>query len=300
MKLRLAHPADLFPWAAFAAAAALALFLFFPALRSIASICWEKDDYSHGLILPFISAYIIWQNRGRHTHSSVAALSTGQLSFSLSGLLLTLLGILFFLAGAVGNILFASWVGFFFAGTGGLVLALGWRGAWPYLPPFWLLFMAKPIPDSLVPRLFFPLQVIAARVSAWVLDLLDVPVYLLGNVIEIPGMKLMVEEACSGIRSLMALLSVALIVILLFEMRWWAKLLIAALAVLLAIALNVVRVAATGVLAFFVDPKAAEGFFHTFSGMVVFVAGLAILYFVATKLEIKAPQQPVTTTAEDQ
>jgi exosortase len=157
-------------------------------------------------------------------------------------------------------------------------------------PPVLLLFMAKPLPDSIVVRLFWPLQVLAARVSKLALELFNVPVYLSGNIIEIPEMRLLVEEACSGMRSVMALLTLSLIVIYFVPLRWYSKLILVAASVVTAIVINVCRVAMTGLLAHFYDPSTATGFFHTFSGMIVFVVGLPVLYGVGlllTKAEAK-------------
>jgi exosortase/archaeosortase family protein len=92
-------------------------------------------------------------------------------------------------------------------------------------------------------------------------------------------MTLLVEEACSGMRSVMAMLTLALIVIYFVKLRTISKLALAAISVFVAIVLNVFRVASTGLLAHFVDPQTATGFFHTFSGMIVFIVGLPILYY---------------------
>jgi exosortase len=144
--------------------------------------------------------------------------------------------------------------------------------------------MAKPLPDSVVLRIFWPLQVLAAKISTFVLEALGVPVYLVGNIIEIPQMRLLVEEACSGMRSVISLITVALIVGHLFGMKTLARLILLTASIAIAIFFNVLRVAVTGILAHFYDPAAAQGFFHEFSGMVVFVLGLALVYWVSSLL----------------
>jgi exosortase len=250
-------------------------------LAEIVRICWTDDDYSHGLLLPFISAYVLWT---RKEEIKAASRTHQDISFSLGGLVILLAGLALYTVGSVTNILFATWLSVFPVAVGALFLSFGSRCAMPFVMPLLLLFMAKPIPDSLVPKLFFPLQVFAAKVSALMLGALDVPVFLRGNIIEIPHMSLMVEEACSGIRSLLALFSVAFIVILLVPLRNWAKIFILGISVITAVALNVLRVALTGVLAHFGDPALATGFFHTFSGLIVFVVGLAIVYSIASLL----------------
>lgn len=275
---------------AFAVFFVLLALLFGKTIAGIAAICWTDDDYSHGLLLPFIAAYLLWT---KQEEVRAALFEQGEPEFSRSGLVLLLCGVFLAALGGITDILFAKWLALFPTVIGGLQLILGTRRAALFVMPIVLLFMAKPIPDSLVPKLFFPLQVFAARVSASTLRLLDVPVYLRGNIIEIPHMSLMVEEACSGIRSLMALLTVALIVVLLVPLRNWMRLLILAVSVVTAVALNVLRIALTGVLAHFVDPSTATGFFHTFSGLIVFVLGLAIVYGFAALLACVASEKPI-------
>lgn len=263
-------------------------FLFYPTLKEIALICWTDDDYSHGVLLPFVALFMIWDSRGAILERlQKRERSTVELrrDFSIwSAELLLLVGLLLFFLGQASGINYASWLAFFPMLLASIQLVFGRTVAWALAPPVLLLLMAKPIPDSLVVRLFWPLQVLAARASKVVLDLFDVPVYMSGNIIEIPQMKLLVEEACSGMRSVMALLTLSFIVIYFIKTRLFSSILLIASAILLAISLNISRVALTGVLAHFYDPKTATGFFHTFSGMVVFVVGLPILYGIGMLL----------------
>ena len=262
--------------------------LFLPALLDIYEICRTDDDYSHGLLLPFIVAYIYWERKEDVTKlynnlvppSSPSIISLALLVFGLFGHIL----------GLTSKLSFFSWLAFFPTTLGIIGLAFGFKFMTQISGPFLLLIMAKPLPDSVVVRIFWPLQVLAAKIGAWTLDLLGVPVYLSGNVIEIPSMKLMVEEACSGMRSVMALLTLAFIMIFLNKLKPIYKLLLIFISLLLAITLNVFRVAMTGVLAHFYDPEAASGFFHTFSGLIVFIVGLPILYWL-TGILLKRSEQ---------
>lgn len=271
--------------------AGLLLALFWSTLYETALICWHEEDYSHGVLLPFISGYFLYTNWAQIKARLALPVRMNTFSDIGAGVLVLALGMGMFLLGEVANLLFIRWLAFFIAASGTMFLVLGLKHSAPFLGPLLLNFMAKPLPDSLVPKLFFPLQVMAARVSARVLELLNVPVYLKGNIIEIPGMQLMVEEACSGLRSLMALITVACIVLYSIELPLIAKLILLLSSVGIAILLNVVRVASTGVLAHFYDPKAATGFFHTFSGLVVFVIGLIILYYLGALLQRLFPPQ---------
>lgn len=256
----------------------LILTLFLPALLDIYEICSTDDDYSHGLLLPFVIGYIYWDRKEeiKKLYENLAPSS----KFSIFSLFLLVVGLFGHMLGLASKLSYFSWLAFFPTTLGILGLAFGFKFMSQVAGPFLLLIMAKPLPDSVVVRIFWPLQVLAAKIGAWTLDVLGVPVYLSGNIIEIPSMTLMVEEACSGMRSVMALLTLAFIMIFLNKLKTFYKFLLVFISLLLAITLNVFRVAMTGVLAHFYDPEAASGFFHTFSGLIVFIVGLPVLYWV--------------------
>ncbi len=267
-------------------------YLYGETLFDIGRICWSSDDYSHGLILPFVTAYIfhskreeLFQRLRRQTRrGSTGGAMVYVTGSALLGATLLVLGTLLYFVGVISYSLFARWLSFFAVTLGTAYLVFGPTIGNFVIGPVGLLLMAKPLPDSLVPKLFSPFQTLAAAVSARTLDWLGVPVHLIGNIIEIPGMRLAVEEACSGMRSLMALVTVALIVLQLIDLRFIAKVGLVLFSIFIAITLNVLRVCVTGILAHFYDPTSATGFFHTFSGMIVFGLGLIILYAAGTVL----------------
>lgn len=261
------------------------LLLYTSTIYDIFLICFQDDDYSHGILLPFISGYLIWEKRAAFRQAIAERKSAAGHPANWGGLALFTTGLVLLLIGRASDLMWIKWVSFF-PMIIGLIAAVFGRGLAGLLAaPIVLNFMAKPFPDSLVPKLFFPLQVLAAKIAAKSLELLGVPVYLFGNIIEIPGMKLMVEEACSGMRSMMAILTVAVIVAYTIRTNIWGKLLLFAGSIIMAIVLNVVRVTVTGILAHFYDPAAATGFFHSFSGMVVFVVGLTLLFALGKLVE---------------
>ena len=254
-------------------------YLFLPTLKEIAEICWTDDDYSHGTLLPFVALYMIWDSKDKISKKINEAnrIRKNETAWKLP-LVFLVFGLALFFLGEATGISFTCWVAFFPVVLASIYLIYGKTTYHSFASPILLLYMAKPLPDSLVVRLFWPLQVLAARVSKEVLAALGVPVFLSGNIIEIPGMKLMVEEACSGMRSVMAMLTLSFILCYFLEIRLLYKIILVAFSLLVAIVLNIFRVSATGILAHFYDPSAATGFFHTFSGLVVFVIGLPLLY----------------------
>jgi exosortase len=137
-----------------------------------------------------------------------------------------------------------------------------------------------PIPSILFNQITFPLQLLASKVAAQVLPWMGVPVFREGNVIQLPAMALEVAEACSGIRSLLSLATLAIIYGYLLERRTPLRVGLAVASIPIAVAANSLRIVGTGLLVQYWDPDKAEGFFHTFSGWLIFVVSLAMLFLL--------------------
>jgi exosortase len=137
-----------------------------------------------------------------------------------------------------------------------------------------------PIPVIIFNQVAFPLQFLAARLASSFLDLFGVPVLREGNIIQLPAMALEVAQACSGIRSLMSLGALAVIYGYFLEARYLPRILLALAAIPIAVVANGLRVMGTGLIAYYWNPDRAEGFFHTFSGWVIFVISLVLLFSI--------------------
>jgi exosortase len=147
--------------------------------------------------------------------------------------------------------------------------------------PFTLVALSIPLPEIVLSRIALPLQFTASKIGAGLLAWRQIPVLLTGNVIRIPGHELFVAEACSGLRSLTALISLGVLLGALVLRSAVARVLLVASVVPVAILLNGVRVFLTGFLVFFVDPKMGEGFMHATEGMLIFGVAFFILGAVA-------------------
>jgi exosortase len=143
-----------------------------------------------------------------------------------------------------------------------------------------------PIPAIIFNQVAFPLQLFASKFGTAVMELFQVPVLREGNVIILAHTNLEVAEACSGIRSLISLLTLGIVYGYFTDSRTWVRLAIAASTVPIAIVANGLRVAGTGVLAHYYGREAADGFFHTFSGWLVFVVAFVML-FVVTRIVLR-------------
>jgi exosortase len=143
-----------------------------------------------------------------------------------------------------------------------------------------VLLLAIPLPAIIFNQITFPLQILASKLASNLLPLFGVPVLREGNVIELPLMKLEVAEACSGIRSLMSLFTLSVFYGYFMEGSVLRRVALVLASIPIAIAANAVRIVGTGLCVQYWDPDKALGFFHEFSGWVIFVVSLACLYLV--------------------
>jgi exosortase len=152
-----------------------------------------------------------------------------------------------------------------------------------------------PIPAVLLNQITFPLQLLASRLASAVLPLFSVPVLREGNIIHLPAMPLEVAEACSGIRSLLSLVTLAVIYGYFLDSKTWRRCLLVIAAVPIAVVANALRIVGTGLAVQYWNPDRALGFFHEFSGWVIFVVSLVLLLTLHGALRLigsrAAPQQ---------
>jgi len=248
----------------------LVLWLYWSTLAHMVGQWWNNPNFSHGFFVPLFSAFIVWQERDRLARLSALP--------SWSGLLLLAIGTLVLLVGQMGAELFLSRSSLLIVLAGLVVLFFGWeifRGvlfAWAFL------LLMIPIPSIIFNLITFPLQLLSSRVAAAVLPVFGVPILREGNVIILPSMALEVAEACSGIRSLMSLVTLAIIYGYLMERRLWVRCVLALASVPIAVMANSVRIIGTGLLVQYWDPDKAEGYFHASWGWIIFVISLILLY----------------------
>ncbi|HEV2424326.1 MAG TPA: exosortase A [Terriglobia bacterium] len=241
---------------------------------------WADPDLSHGFVVPVIAAYVVWQRR--------RILSSLPLKPSWWGLvgMAGAMGIL--LLGIFGAELFLSRSSFIFLLAGLVILLLGWTQFRALIFPWAFLFLMVPIPTILMNQITLPMQFLASDLAAALLRLVGVPVLLEGNIIQLPTMSLEVVEACSGIRSLVSLITLAIVYSYLLEQSKVIRVLLVASALPIAIAANGLRIMGTGLAGIYWSPDKAEGFFHEFSGWVIFVLSLLMLLAVHNLIRLLA------------
>jgi exosortase len=233
---------------------------------------WQSQDNSHGFLVPLFAAYLIWEKR--------KTLRSIKIAPCWSGIAVIALGLVVLLLGVYGSELFLSRVSLIIL-LAGLVLCFG---GWQFLNELsfalLVLLLAIPIPAIIFNQITFPLQILASKLASALLPLFGVPVLREGNVIELPLMKLEVAEACSGIRSLMSLFTLAVFYGYFLEKSNLRRVVLVLASIPIAIAANAVRILGTGLCVQYWDPDKALGFFHEFSGWVIFLVSLVCLYTV--------------------
>ena len=194
------------------------------------------------------------------------------------------------IVGVLGAELFLSRSSLVFLFAGMVIYFAGWR-IFPraLLFPWAVLFLMIPIPVIIFNQIALPLQFMASRLATWLLGLVGVPVLREGNVINLPSMSLEVVEACSGIRSLVSLITLAVIYGYFAEPKRLLRVALVIAAVPVAVIANGIRIMGTGLLGQYWDPDKAQGFFHEFSGWVIFLLALAILYLIHRSFSLFHP-----------
>ena len=238
-------------------------------LTELARNWLEDDNYSHGLLVIPAALYLAW-NRREHLR-----LVPCRPSASGFGIVAAALAIL--LVGTAGIELFITRMSMIGVLAGAIVALLGWAFLRAVAFPLAFLVLMIPLPTLIFNEVAFPLQLLATRFGVAVLHLFDVPVFSEGNVIVLASTSLEVAEACSGIRSLVSLLTLALLYGYFVERRAGPRVLIALSVVPVAIVANGLRVAGSGFAAHHFGPEAASGVLHELSGWLVFVLSLAMV-----------------------
>jgi len=295
---------------------AIALVLvYFTVLLKLGGDWWNDENYSHGLLIPFIIAYILWHERDRF----IGIQTRPSAFWGATGVLLALMALW---AGVAGAELFVQRISLVLMVTSIVIYFWGFRLLHLVAVPLSLLILSIPIPQIVFNRIAFPLQLFASRCAVGAMSFFNIPVLRQGNIIELMPLgssepkRLAVVEACSGIRSLMTLVTLAVLYAYFTKPRvaqtsvcdaptraqksqtevcatddklkslghffksfmFWRSLILVLAAVPIAILTNALRVSGTGVLAHYYGTRVADGFFHTFSGWAIYIAAAVLLF----------------------
>ncbi len=235
---------------------------------------WAIDpNYSHGFLIPPVAGYIAWQRRARLASASLAP--------SAPGLALVIGSLALLLGGVLAAEVFVTRVSMLGVLAGGILFVFGRRHLRILAFPLTLLALMIPLPAIVFNQIALPLQLLASRLGVAALAAAGVPALREGNVITLAHGSLEVAEACSGIRSLMSLLTLAIVYAWFVDRRPRLRLALALASVPVAVIVNGLRVGVTGVLQETLGAQAAaDEFFHAFSGWLMFLAAFALIMLI--------------------
>lgn len=237
--------------------------------------------YSHGFIVPFVTAWLIWDNRKK--------IEKTQDMNSVWGLLLILFALSLHILGTVLYIFSISGLSIFFLVIG---LALFFYGKdflrINFVPFLFLLFML-PLPGAFITKISFPLKMFVAKISVIIVSLIGVPIFREGFNIIIPSGNLVVGNPCSGIRSLIAFMALGFIIPYFSSASPVKKMILFLMSIPVAILSNLIRVPSLVLIAHFwgLEAASSESFLHTASGIISFAIGFVIILNLGRLLEWK-------------
>ena len=261
----------------------LIAWLYAPIASQLAVQWWQDPNSIHGFFVPAFALFFLWEDRAK-----LAALP---LKPSWAGLLIVLFALFALTVGVLSTEFFLPRISLLLLISGMVVFLAGWE----YLlaVSFPLTFLILMVPSSTIFHwVTFPLQILASKAACFLLMLAGVPVAREGNILRLSGARLEVAEACSGIRSLFSLVTLAIVYGHLVKSKAGVRILLALAAVPISILANALRICATGLVLQRWGIQKAQGSFHIFSGWVIFMTSLAMLFLFDRLLRIVYPGIP--------
>ena len=244
-------------------------FLFYDGLVAVVKNWLGSEEYSHGLLIPPIVLFLIWQRKD--------LIERIPFQTSWTGVGVVVLGLAGFFVGELTQIFIVINYAFVIVLMGVLWSFMGWKAFKLILVPLIMLFFTIPLPNFLYNNLSSQLQLISSEIGVWFIRLFDISVYLEGNVIDLGNYKLQVVEACSGLRYLFPLMTLGFIAAYFFKGAFWKRAVIFLSSIPITILMNSLRIGMIGVTVEYWGVAAAEGMLHDFEGWVVFMACTAVL-----------------------
>lgn len=256
-------------WIGLAVLAGLLVLLYFDIISLLIGQWLGSEEYSHGIMIPFVSAFLIWQRKNELAKLPFEGSRWG-MALAALGLALYFVGELAALYAIVEYSLLLILMGGVWAVVGGRMFAKIWV-------PLFFLFFAIPLPEFLYRGLSTKLQLLSSWLGVSFIRLCDISVFLEGNVIDLGAMQLQVAEACNGLRYLFPLTSVAFMCAYFYQAAFWKRAVIFLSSIPITILMNSFRIGAIGVMVEYWGKSMAEGFLHDFEGWIVFMGCTAIL-----------------------
>lgn len=251
---------------------------------------WSTDDnYSHGFFIVPLAAYFAWERRADFANAPIKPSFVGLIAIALS--------LFLFVAGSLGAEFFLSRVSLLGVLGGTVLFLFGWQRLRVVFFPLAFMLLMIPLPAIVFNKIAFPLQLLASNVGEASISSIGIPILREGNVLILANATLEVAEACSGIRSLVSLITLGLVFGYFVDRRFWMRAVLALSAIPVAIVTNGFRVASAGYAAYKMGPAGVEGVFHEFSGWLVFVVAFMLMFGLHRLLKRLFPETLPAATA---
>lgn len=245
-------------------------------LRWMVNLWLTTEEYSHGILIPVVATFLAWQR--------LPAIRAMTLHGSWTGLAVAVAGLAISWLGLLGSVFVLEQYAFVIV-LAGLVMALG---GWPLLvrlkAPLLILVLMVPLPNFFSNNLSLQLQLLSSQIGVWFIRLFGISVYLEGNVIDLGTYKLQVAEACSGLRYLFPLITLAFVIACFWRVAAWKRVLLVLSAIPLTVLMNSFRIGSIGWLVDHWGPSLAEGAVHEFQGWALFMVCALLLVIEARAL----------------
>ena len=246
----------------------LSILLFAPVIRNLFSVWYGNSDYSHGFVVIPLSIYFVWMKRDE--------LKAIDIKPSWAGLPLFCISVATYLIAWLTNFHTLTFISILAVIFSLVLFHCGWKITKKLIPAILFLIFMFPIPSAYYILMTNPLKLLVTKISSTLISLMGIPVYREGNLLFLSSTQLEVAEACSGIRSLYSYMMLGCMFAVMLK-QWYGKVLIFISTVLLALLVNILRVTGTGILANYFGARVAQGFFHEFSGILLFLLGFFML-----------------------
>lgn len=256
-------------------------------------IAWQTPEYSHGPLIPVLSGLMFLRELKAFPPNP------GEVRDRWPGVVVVIFSLLLGLVGnfvQIGDIVAYAlilWV------AGVLLTSFGWSTGKHFWPPVLHLVYMLPLPGALYYGVSTWLQMVSSELSVWILQMMRVPVFLDGNIIDLGVMKLQVAEACSGLRYLFPIMSFSYIFAVLYRGPVWHKAVLLISAAPITVVMNSVRIAVASVIANTWGVETVEGFTHFFEGWVIFMLCIVFLFGLAWFMMQLHPDKPTLAEALD-
>jgi exosortase len=237
------------------------LWSYWPTLEAMVASWNREPDYSHGFLVPPLALLILWVRRDLFPRDAARFAWSGLFLIAISQAMHCAGGLLYL--GALSSWSVPVWIG------GVVWLLVGWRVYRWFLPSVAFLFFMVPLPYGVEHMASRPLQLVATRISATVLQLFGQPALAEGNTILMDAYRLEVEQACSGLRLFMGVIALAYFYVAVTRRTWWEKLVLIASVLPVALIANSARIVGTGLLYQWISEEAGKKFTHDVAGWVM-------------------------------